>query len=165
MLDLVAIFATLMPDERAAIAAKLKQKSYDQGEMLVEAGTTLHSLFIIGAGVVSFIRDGSEGEIEVERLGPGDHFGEIGMPTGAAGMARITAPTPLTLHELAKEDLSPILEARPPVAQELCRALAQRQALDRLIASPELAETVPMNRLTSWFSDRLHRLYDLASTE
>ena len=28
-----------------------------------------------------------------------------------------------------------------------------------------LAEEVPANRLTTWFSERLHRLYDIASAE
>ena len=38
------------------IAAKLKQKTYDQGETLVEPGTVLQSLFIVGSGVLSFSR-------------------------------------------------------------------------------------------------------------
>jgi small-conductance mechanosensitive channel/CRP-like cAMP-binding protein len=165
LLELVAIFASLTAEERKAIAAKLKQKSYDPGETLVELGTILHSLFIVGAGVLSFTREESEGEIEMLRIGPGDHFGEIGMLTGAPAMVRISALIPATVYELAKDDLSPILEARPEVSQGLCRALAQRQAAGQLTASTELADAVPTNRLTTWFSDRLHRLYDLASTE
>jgi hypothetical protein len=43
--------------------------------------------------------------------------------------------------------------------------LAQRQAAGQLVASNELAEAVPANRLTTWFSERLHRLYHFASTE
>src|SRR5271165_5888440 len=88
LLELVAIFASLTSEERKAIAAKLKQKSYDKGETLVEPGTVLHSLFIVGTGVVSLTREESEGEIELMRIGPGDHFGEIGMLTGAPAIAR-----------------------------------------------------------------------------
>jgi small-conductance mechanosensitive channel len=165
LLELVEIFATLTADERKAIAAKLKPKTYDQGETLVESGTTLHSLFVIGRGVLSFTRDESEGEIEVLRLGPGDHYGEIGMLTGAPATARISALIPTTVYELAKDDLSPILEARPEVGQGLCRALAQRQAAGQLGTSTEIAEGVPAHRLTAWFSERVHRLYNLASVE
>jgi hypothetical protein len=85
--------------------------------------------------------------------------------TGAAAIAKISALVPTTVHELAKADLTPILEARPQVAQELCRALARRQAAGRLIASDELTERVPSHRLTSWFSDRIHRLYDIANVK
>jgi small-conductance mechanosensitive channel/CRP-like cAMP-binding protein len=165
LLELVAIFASLTTEERKAIAAKLKQKSYDPGETLVEPGTILHSLFIVGTGVLSFTREESEGEIELLRIGPGDHFGEIGMLTGAPATARISALIPATVSALANADLSPILQARPEVGQGLCRALAQRQAAGQLVASTELAAGVPANRLTTWFSDRLHRLYNIASTE
>jgi CRP-like cAMP-binding protein len=165
LLELVAIFASLTSDERKALAAKLKQASYDQGETLVEPGAVLHSLFLVGPGVLSLTREESEGEIELLRIGPGDHFGEIGMLTGSPATAKISALLPATVYELAKDDLSPILEARPEVAHALCQALARRQRLGQLVASTELAETVPANRLTTWFSERLHRLYDLASAE
>ncbi len=165
LLELVAIFASLTTEERKAIAAKLKQKSYDQGETLVEPGTVLHSLFIVGTGILSFTREESLGEIELLRLGPGDHYGEIGMLTGAPATAKISALIPATVYELANDDLSPILQARPEVGQGLCHALAQRQAAGQLVASTELAEAVPATRLTRWFSERLHRLYDMANVE
>jgi small-conductance mechanosensitive channel len=165
LLELVAIFATLTNNERKAIAAKLKPKSYDEGEILVEPGMVMHSLFIIGSGVLSFTREESEGEIEMLRIGPADHFGEIGMLTGATANVRIKALVPSTVYELAKDDLSPIVEAQPEVSQGLCRALAQRQAAGQLVSSTELAEEVPKNRLTVWFSERLHHLYDIANAE
>jgi small-conductance mechanosensitive channel/CRP-like cAMP-binding protein len=165
LLELVAIFASLTTEERKAIAAKLKPKSYDQDETLVEPGTVLQSLFIVGAGVLSFTQEGSLGEIEILRIGPGDHFGEIGMLTGAPATAKISALMPAAVYELAKDDLSPLLEARPDVAQELCRALARRQAAGQLVASTELAEAVPATGLTTWFAARLHRLYDMANVE
>jgi len=163
LLELVAIFATFTPEERSVIAAKLKEKSYDEGEILVAPGAVLQSLFIVGNGVLSFTREEIEGDIELLRLGPGDHFGEIGMLTGAGAVAKLSALIPTTVYELAKADLTPILEARPQVAQELCRALARRQAVAGLEASPELDEILPKHRLTSWFSERLHRLYDVVN--
>jgi len=165
LLELVAIFATFAAEERAAIAAKLKQHSYDEGEKLVEPGVVLQSLFIVGNGVLSFTRTGIEGEVELLRIGPGDHFGEIGLLTGAAATATISALIPTTVYELAKADLAPILAARPQVAQELCRALARRQAAGQLSASPELGANIPKHSLTNWFSDRIHRLYNVVSVE
>lgn len=165
LLELVAIFATFSPEDRAVIAAKLKEKSYDEGETLVEPGAVLQSLFIVGSGVLSFTREEIEGDFEVLRLGPGDHYGEIGMLTGVGALAKLTALIPSTVYELTKADLTPILEARPQVAQELCRALARRQAAGRLNASPELEDAVPKHRLTGWFSERLHRLHDVVNIE
>ena len=138
---------------------------YDRGEALLETGKVLQSLFVVGAGVLSLSMVVSEGEIELMRLGPGDHYGEIGLLTGAAAVGKISALVPVTVYELTKDDLAPILEARPPVAHELCRALARRQAAGQLIASPEIDATVPANRVAGWFSDRLHRLFDLADAQ
>ena len=125
----------------------------------------MHSLFVVGAGVVSITRGLSEGEIELMRIGPGDHFGEIGLLTGAAAEVTSRALVPVTTYELAKDDLAPILEARPDVAHELCRALARRQAAGQLIASADIDKSVPPRRVAAWFSDRLHRIFDLANAE
>ena len=90
---------------------------------------------------------------------------ELAAGTGAGAVGKISALVPTTVYELSKDDLAPVLEARPPVAQELCRALARRQAAGQLIASPEIDADVPANRVAGWFSDRLHRLFDLANAE
>jgi len=66
--------------------------------VLVEPGTVLGSLFVIGAGVVSLTALVSEGEIELLRIGPGDHFGEIGMLTGHPAEVTIKALVPVTTY-------------------------------------------------------------------
>jgi len=159
------MFATLAPTERADIATKLRRHSYEKGDTLLELGNVLQSLFIVGSGVLSVTRNGIEAAAELVRLGPGDHFGEVGMLTGAPSIARIVALTPVIVYELAKADIAPVLAARPQVSQELCRALAERQARARSTGAGEVDHTVPTNRLTSWFADRFHRLYNIASTE
>jgi small-conductance mechanosensitive channel/CRP-like cAMP-binding protein len=164
-IDLVAIFAHLTEEERKTLAGKTRHKHYDEGQILVEPGNVLNSVFVIGAGVVSLTAVSSEGEIELLRIGPGDHFGEIGMLTGHPSEATLKALVPVTTYELAKEDLAPVLEARPEVSHELCRALAKRQAAGQLIAAADIDKNVPPRRVAAWFSDRLHRLFDLANAE
>ena len=163
--DLVDIFAGLAEQDRKTLAAKTKPKHHEPGETLVDVGDVPSSLFIIGAGVVSITRAEFEGEIEVMRIGPGDHFGEIGMLTGAPAEVTLKALVPVITYELGKEDLGPVLEARPDVSQELCRVLARRQAAGQLIASAEIDKSVSPNRVSAWFSDRLHRLFDLAQAD
>ena len=163
--DIVPIFASLSEEERKTLAGKTKRKRHDNGDILVKPGDLLGSLFIIGAGVVSVTRVSSEGEIELMRAGPGDHFGEIGMLTGAASQVTLKALTPVTTHELAKEHLAPVIDARPDFSDELCHVLAQHQALGRLVATDEIDKNLPPSHLAAWFSDRLHRLVDFATVE
>src|SRR5262249_40408821 len=87
LLELVVIFATLTREERSTAAAKLKRASHDQGDVLLEPGTVLQSLFIIGCGVVAVTARDEDGSELERRLGPGDHFGEVGLLTGAASRA------------------------------------------------------------------------------
>jgi small-conductance mechanosensitive channel len=161
VLDLVPIFATLMPKERAALAAKLKQITYEKGDTVVEPGVVLQSLFIIGTGVLSVTWRDSNGETELLRFGPGDTFGEIGLLTGTSCGASVTALAPCTVYELAKTDLAPILEDRPQIAHELSRALAQQQAAGRVLPTAELDKTEAKGRLSAWFSERIHKLFEL----
>jgi small-conductance mechanosensitive channel len=164
-LDLSAIFADLTEGERDTLAAKAKRKRYDEGAVLVDPGTVLRSLFVIGAGVASQTITTSEGEVESLRLGPGDHFGEIGMLAGQPTEATLKALVPVTIYELAKEDLGPVLQTRPEISGELGRALARRQAVGQLSASPNADKTVAPGHLTAWFSERLQRLFELANAE
>ena len=160
VLDQVAIFATLTPNERAAIAAKLKQEHYDRDDTLLRPGVVLQSLFFIGSGVLSITSNGGHGGVELLRLGPGDHFGEMGLLTGAASTVTIKALTSATVYELAKADLAPILEARPQVAQELSHALALRQAAGRALAAVEHGDGQSTRNLSDWFAERIGKLFD-----
>ena len=162
VVDWVEIFAPLTPTERGAIAAKLQRHTYDKGERLLEPGMLPQSLFVVGSGVLSFSRRNGDFDVEVLRLGPGDHFGEIGVLTDKPSTATIVALTPVTLYELAKMDLGRIVEARPEVAHELAGAIARRQAAGLTVGPAEVDDGVPPHRLTTWFTTRLQRLYDIS---
>jgi small-conductance mechanosensitive channel/CRP-like cAMP-binding protein len=163
LLDQVAIFASLTPDERAAISAKLKQERYDRDETLVQPGIVLQSLFLIGSGVLSATRNENDRDVELLRLGPGDHYGEMALLTGAPSAGKITALTPVIIYELPKADLAPLLEARPQVAQELSHALAQRQAAGRMVPAAELHKTPSTKKLSDWLAERIRKLFDIRS--
>ncbi|HSY89551.1 MAG TPA: mechanosensitive ion channel family protein [Verrucomicrobiae bacterium] len=157
------IFADLTPEERAALANKLQRKLYEPGEALLEPGVVLSSLFLIGSGVLSVTHPEAKKWVEILRLGPGDHFGEIALLTGEGAWGRITALTPTVVYELPKKDLAPILEARPQVAHELSRALAQRQAAGRMVSSAERGTSEPTANASRWFTERLQKLFNLRS--
>jgi hypothetical protein len=77
----------------------------------------------------------------------------------------LKALVPVVTYELIKDDLAPVIEARPEVSHGMCRALARLQAAGQLIASADIDKNVPPRRVVAWFSERLHRLFDLANAE
>ena len=159
LLGQVAIFTTLTAEERAGLAAKLKCTRHEMGETLLQPETVLQSLFLIGAGVVSLSHEVGGRKSEVLRLGPGDHYGEVGMLTGNPSWGWITTLTPVVLYELAKADLTPLLEGRPQVAQDLSHELAQRQAAGHTIAAIDPGRAEPAN-MSAWFYAQLRKLFD-----
>lgn len=162
VVDWVEIFAPLTPAERGAIAAKLQQHTHDKGERVLEPGMLSQSLFVIGSGVLSLSRRHGDVDVEALRLGPGDHYGEVGVLTDKPSTATIVALTPVTLYELPKAELGRIVEARPEVAHELGGAIARRQAAGLTAGPAEVDDGVPPHHLTSWFATRLRRLYDIS---
>jgi signal-transduction protein with cAMP-binding, CBS, and nucleotidyltransferase domain len=98
-------------------------------------------------------------EEELLRLGPADHFGEIGMLTGAAAAVTATALTPVTVYELSHDDLAPVLQAHPEIADALNVDLVQRQQTINPPAPPEVADLVSPHGLRGWIIDWFHRRY------
>jgi CRP-like cAMP-binding protein len=152
----------LTPDERAAIAAKLKKASYEKGDVLVKPDDLLQSLFIVGSGVLSVTRPDNIAEKEWLRFGPGDYFGEMGLLAGKHATASITAVAPSTVYGLTKADLKPILEASPEIAQELSRAMAQRLETGHGLTTAELDKTIPTRGSSAWFSQHIRRLFEVS---
>jgi small-conductance mechanosensitive channel/CRP-like cAMP-binding protein len=161
VLDLVDIFASLPAAERNAVAAKLKPRAYEADDAVLRPGTTLHSLYIVGSGVLSGRRDNGEFEEELIRFGPGDHFGEIGTMSGGATAAHIAVLAPAIVYELAKEELTRLLDTYPEVSHALNRSLARRQ---ETISPPVAAanDDVVPQRLRSRLANWLQRRYDTA---
>ena len=159
VLDLVEFFRSLTPVERSAIAAKLRPHLYEQGDVLLEARTMLQSLFILGSGVLSV----SEAGIEIARLGPGEHFGEISILTGHASAVKITALTSASVYELTNEELARLLKAMPEASRALDRALARRQAIVKESDDSALGHSVPQGQLRNWLAGYFHRRYGVAA--
>ncbi len=124
----VSLFAPLSFDERGTLAGRMRTHKVVAGTPLVNAGDSGDSMFLISEGVLIVkTRTESGDDSEVSRLGPGDFFGEMSLLTGAPRSANVVALTDGWVHELAKDDLAPIMKARPVLPHELGRVLAARQ--------------------------------------
>jgi CRP-like cAMP-binding protein len=133
----------------------MQRKDYKPGELIAGAGTILQALCIISDGVLVGSKEENGRKIEVIRLVPGDYFGEVGLLTGAPLNGELTALTRAVIYEISKQSLSPLLKARPSMAQELSEILASRQLANRTVlgqrekdeqaTGPTLADRVAAN--------------------
>jgi small-conductance mechanosensitive channel/CRP-like cAMP-binding protein len=129
----ISLFSTLSAKENAALASQMQRKDYKSGEVIVRPGTILQALSIVSYGVLVGSVEENGRKIEVIRLAPGDYFGELGLLTGESLNGELTALTRAVIYEISKDALSPLLKARPSIAEELSESLASRQLANRTV--------------------------------
>jgi len=151
----VSLFATLSPEEKSALSGQMRRKRYKAGQVVVATGTVLQVLCIVSSGVLAATIEKDGRKIEVSRLAPGDYFGELGLLTGEPLTGEVVAVTNVTIYELSKEALAPLLKARPSLADELSesRQIARHTVLDQQ-KTPQ-----PEERLASRLATRIRSLF------
>jgi small-conductance mechanosensitive channel/CRP-like cAMP-binding protein len=129
----VSLFSTLTVTENAALASQMQRKDYKPGDLIAGTGTISQSLYIVSYGVLIGSVEENGRKIETIRLAPGDYFGEVGLLTGEPLTGEITALTRVVIYEISKHALSPLLQARPSMAEELSENLASRRLAHRTV--------------------------------
>lgn len=129
LLERMTPFAQLTPAERSALAAALSRREIGPGETIIALGEPGDSLFLIDRGVFAISRESADGSLEqIERLGPGEFFGEFALMTGQPRNATVSSLTAATVYEIRRADIAPLLKERGELKGELAKALALRQA-------------------------------------
>lgn len=137
------LFSAFSTEERAILAERLAERRVRQGTMIVHQGDPASTLFFVREGAVEVrVTNATGADVAVNRLGPGDVFGEMSLLTGEPRSASIVALTDAALYELRKDDLSPMLEQRPELGEALADLMTVRQrwGRTRLDAFDDLSE-------------------------
>jgi small-conductance mechanosensitive channel/CRP-like cAMP-binding protein len=129
----ISLFSSLTAAEKAALAAQMQRKDYRPGDVVASSGTVLQALCMVSCGVLVASTQENGRKVEVNRLAPGDYFGEVGLLVGEPLQGDITALTTVVIYQISKEALAPLLQARPGMAEELSEILASRQLANRTV--------------------------------
>jgi small-conductance mechanosensitive channel/CRP-like cAMP-binding protein len=157
----ISLFSTLTDSEKAALAAQMIRKDYKSGEVVVQNGTVVRALNIIGDGVLVTTEEHNGHKFERMRLTPGIYFGETGLLTGQPLTGEITALTKVVIYEISKEALLPLLKARPGMAEELSELLANRQLARRTVLDQLQPNEAHQDGLASRVASNIRRLFSL----
>jgi small-conductance mechanosensitive channel/CRP-like cAMP-binding protein len=157
----ISLFSTLTAEEKAALASQMQRKDYKAGEVIVKKGTILQALCIVSYGVLVGSAEENGREIEVTRLAPGDYFGEVGLLTGGPVNGELTALTRVVIYEISKDALSPLLKARPNLAEELSESLASRQLARRTVLDYQGHKEQHEDGLADRVAANIRRLFSL----
>jgi CRP/FNR family transcriptional regulator, cyclic AMP receptor protein len=122
------VLASLPPQERRRLVARLRRQSYHRDEVIFHQGDPADSLHLIAAGHVSVRVTLRGGEFVVVAIfGPGDAFGEsalVGDPHARG--ATIVALEPCETLSLGRDEFHRLRASYPGVDRFLVQLLSER---------------------------------------
>lgn len=122
LLHSVPIFARFDHKHLERLGMLTEEVDVPAGKVLIRQGELGDDLMILVKGLVAVERDGEQ----VNKLGPGEFFGEIALIERGPRTATVTAETPCRLLVLNHRSFHALMEEFPEVAASVLLTLAHR---------------------------------------
>ncbi|HVJ90731.1 MAG TPA: cyclic nucleotide-binding domain-containing protein [Labilithrix sp.] len=106
--------------------AEFPRRSFAPGDVIVQEGTTGDAAYIILEGRCEIRKETPSGTQTLERLGPGDVFGEMAILAAGPRTATVVATAPTTVLVVTAEILEQEVAALKPWMATLLKSLASR---------------------------------------
>lgn len=118
----VALFADLRQRELEQVAQLVDEVDLPAGQVLMREGETATQMFMIASGEALVERGG----LEVARLGPGSHVGELAIVAEGPRTATVTLTEPGHLFVLAHREFHSLMDDVPAVRDCVMNEVARR---------------------------------------
>jgi len=169
MLRTIDLFQAFTPAELEDLAGRMVRRCVPAGATVFHQGDPGASLFLVTEGVLevratvgtSVGAATSVAPVVLDRMRPGDIFGEMALLTGEPRSATVVSLCEAVVFELSDEHLRPMLQDRAELAERLSELMAdraQRNAEKRASAlKPMPTAPIPqhhdlLNRLRRFFA-------------
>ena len=120
----VPLFDHCSKRELAGLAALVDELELPEGQTLAREGERGKEFLVLADGIADVA---SDGEV-VNRLGPGDFFGEISLVTGEPRTATVTTRSPSRLLIFSAPAFRSLLHDAPGIRSRVLAAAARRLA-------------------------------------
>lgn len=118
----VPLFSDLSQRQLKRLARDFKERNFRSGTSMVRRGQMSGvDFFVIAEGEASVTVDGTE----IDRLGPGDHFGEVALIGGQVRQATVTADGPLRCLVMTSWDFQKFVKGNPDASWKLLQYLVR----------------------------------------
>lgn len=123
----IEIFEDLSVSELAAVASVTEEIVCPPGEIVIKEGDPGETMYLLIKGEVSVIKGQAEGhEIELDRIGAGDYFGEMALFEDVVRSATIRTEQESRILVLHKQEFKEIVREYPQIALHICKVLSGR---------------------------------------
>jgi CRP-like cAMP-binding protein len=121
------LFRGASEQERGQLAASARDCAAARREVFVVQGQPAHESFLLCAGRVKLTQVSADGQEFILRLvGPGEHFGALGVPPGDTHPATAEALEPSQALQWARRQLDGLVERSPVLHANALRIVSQR---------------------------------------
>jgi CRP-like cAMP-binding protein len=118
----VPLFRDLSQRQLKQLGRSFREREFRPGTSMVRQGEMSGvDFFVIVEGEASVVVDGKD----VGQLGPGDHFGELGLIAEQVRAATVTAVTPLRCLLMASWDFRRFVKTNPDAGWKLLQYLVR----------------------------------------
>ncbi|MCH7959966.1 MAG: cyclic nucleotide-binding domain-containing protein [Candidatus Hydrogenedentes bacterium] len=126
ILDRSELFSGLDPEHIERIAECCEVCTFEAGEDIVRENEKGNSMYLIASGRVAVLKKMGEGEHVLNRLNPGEHFGEMSLVSNARRTATIRAENPVECLRLDQAGFDQLMDADSGFAQRILKVLCRR---------------------------------------
>lgn len=116
----------LNDDERRILAGALSMRDLRHGEVLIREGSADDHLYVVVSGVLGVVKNaGTEEEMTLNAIRPGNVVGELSFLDGATRYASLVALSDTRVLGLSRADLEGLLDSQPKVVYHVMRAIVR----------------------------------------
>jgi CRP-like cAMP-binding protein len=105
-----------------------RKQVFPPGAMVIEQGMPVDHFFMVAKGAVDVVVNSKVPETTLERLGPGQFFGEVSLTMGVNSIAgvRSAADGPTELVSLSKDAFLGLMKSSPRMTDTLSQVAQMR---------------------------------------
>ncbi|RPI16540.1 MAG: cyclic nucleotide-binding domain-containing protein [Lysobacterales bacterium] len=112
--------------ERRVLAGAMQLRDLKHGEVLVREGSADDHLYVVVSGVLGVVKGaGTEAEVTLNAIRPGDVVGELSFLDGATRYASLVALSDSRVLGLSRASLEALLDTDPKVVYHVMRAIVR----------------------------------------
>lgn len=120
------IATELTPAQCESLAASMRVRELAQGEVLVREGETDDHLYVVVSGSLGVVKAaGTDNEITLNVMRPGDVVGELSFLDSATRFASLVAMGETRVLSLSRGDLEALLDRDPHLVYRIMRAIVR----------------------------------------
>jgi CRP-like cAMP-binding protein len=165
VLENIPILSKMTLEQSVLLANRIKVEEYEAGQIVFHMGEMGDTFYVIEVGEVEVLAPEMGGQTVgvINRLGPGDFFGEIALLRAVPRTATIRTVTPTRLLAISREDFDLVVQKYPSIAHSLAetsglrllhdRQIGRRVALDRYYDPGYIAELTHQDEVTVVMGD------------